>query len=143
MDAMFSKTADMNAAPAGTQTAPSAGASPAAPQRPGGAGSNTTRSVLGADLRITGEISSTGLVEVLGEIDGNITAHGLIIGQEGRVTGSVKAETVEVKGRLDGKVTSDSFTLRSSALVKADVTTATIVIESGASMEGRFLKPKG
>lgn len=126
---MFSKTADPTTAPI-------------PPSRPAGAGSNTARSVLGADLRITGEITSTGSVEVLGEIDGNITAHGLIIGQEGRVTGSVKAETVEVKGRLDGKVSSDSFTLRSSAMVKADVTTLTIVIESGASMEGRFLKAK-
>jgi cytoskeletal protein CcmA (bactofilin family) len=139
MDAMFSKTADSTSATAATPTGTPATGTP----RPAGSGSNATRSVLDADLRITGEISSTGLVEVLGEIDGNITAKGLIIGQEGRVTGSVKADTVEVKGRFDGKVTSQSFTLRSSAVVKADVTTTTIVIESGASMEGRFLKPKG
>ncbi len=136
---MFSKTADQTATPAAN---PASAPSPTTP-RSGGAGSNTTRSVLGADLRITGEITSTGAVEVLGEIDGNITAQGLIIGQEGRVTGSVKADTVEVKGRLDGKVACESFTLRASAQVKVDVTTITIVIESGASMEGRFLKPKG
>ena len=84
---------------------------PAVP-RPSAPGGNVGRSVLGADLRITGEITSTGSVEVLGEIDGNITAHGLIIGQEGRVKGSVNADTVEVKGQLDGKVTCESFTLR-------------------------------
>lgn len=128
---MFSKTADPTSAPAGSVP------------RPATPGSNSGRSVLGSDLRITGEITSTGSVEVLGEIDGNITAHGLIIGQEGRVKGSVKADTVEVKGRLDGKVACDSFTLRSTAEVKADVTTGGIVIESGAAMEGRFLKPKG
>jgi cytoskeletal protein CcmA (bactofilin family) len=130
---MFSKSADPTAAPAATPAV----ARPVAP------GSNAGRSVLGADLRITGEISTTGSVEVLGEIDGNITAHGLIIGQEGRVKGAVKAATVEVKGKLDGKVACDSFTLRSSAEVKADVTTQGIVIESGAAMDGRFLKPKG
>ena len=130
---MFSKPAE-----------PTPGTAPATPApRPATSGSNVARSVLGADLRITGEVSSTGSVEVLGEIDGNITAQGLIIGQEGRVTGSVKADTVEVKGRLEGKVVSASFTLRSSAQVKADVTTDTIIIESGATMEGRFLKPKG
>jgi cytoskeletal protein CcmA (bactofilin family) len=127
---MFSKTAD-----------PSPAAAPGVP-RPATTGSNSGRSVLGADLRITGEIVSTGSVEVLGEIEGNITAHGLIIGQGGRVKGSVKADTVEVKGTLDGKVGCENFTLRSSAVVKADVTTAGIVIESGASMDGRFLKPK-
>ena len=126
---MFSKTSDPTAAPA--------------VPRPGASGSNTGRSVLGADLRITGEISSTGSVEVLGEIDGDITAHGLIIGQEGRVKGTVQATTVEVKGRMDGKIACDSITLRSSAEVTADVTTSGIVIESGAVMDGRFIRPRG
>ena len=133
---MFSKTSDPTAA----QPTPT----PASPApRPATSGANVGRSVLGADLRITGEITSTGSVEVLGQIDGNISAHGLIIGQEGRVTGSVSAETVEVKGRFDGKVTCDTVTLRSTAVVTADITTTTVVIESGASVEGRFLKPKG
>ena len=126
---MFSKTADPTSAPT--------------PSRPAAPGGNAGRSVLGADLRITGEITTTGSVEILGEIDGNITANGLIVGQEGRVTGSVSAQTVEVRGKLDGKVACDSFTLRSSAQVKADITTAGIVIESGAQIEGRFLKAKG
>lgn len=126
---MFSKTADP--------------ASPPVPRPMTPPGTNASRSVLGADLRITGEISTTGSVEVLGEIDGNLTANGLIIGAEGRMRGSVQAHTVEVKGKLDGKVACESFTLRSSAEVKADVTTSAIVIESGAVMDGRFLKPKG
>lgn len=129
---MFSKTSDPTSGP----TTPSV-------PRPTTPGNNSARSVLGADLRITGEITSTGSVEVLGEIEGNITANGLIIGQEGRVKGSVNAHTVEVKGKLDGKVTCETFTLRASSEVKADVTTGGIVIESGARIEGRFLKPKG
>jgi cytoskeletal protein CcmA (bactofilin family) len=126
---MFSKTADPTSQPVIPR-----------PTTPGG---NAGRSVLGADLRITGEVVTTGSVEVLGEIEGNITAHGLLIGQEGRVKGSIQAETVEVKGKLDGKVTCDTFTLRSTAAVKADVTTSGIVIESGAAMDGRFLRSKG
>ena len=121
---MFSKTSD-----------PTSG--PAVP-RPSAPGSNTARSVLGADLKITGEITSSGSVEVLGEIEGNITANGLIIGQEGRVKGSVTAHTVEVKGKFDGKVSCETFTLRASSEVKADVNTAALVIESGAQIEGRF-----
>lgn len=136
---MFSKTPDPTAAPA-SATTPAVSA-PTVP-RPAAPGSNSARSVLGPDLKITGEITSSGLVEVLGEIDGNITANGLIIGQEGRVKGSVNAHTVEVKGKFDGKVTCESFTLRASSEVKADVTTSGIIIESGARIDGRFLKPK-
>ena len=124
---MFSKTADTTSPP---------------PSRPATPGGNAGRSVLGSDLRITGEITTSGSVEILGEIDGNITANGLTIGQEGRVKGSINAHTVEVKGKLDGKVSCESFTLRASSEVKADVNTASLVIESGATIEGRFLKPK-
>jgi cytoskeletal protein CcmA (bactofilin family) len=128
---MFSKTSDPTSAPT-TSPVP----------RPSAPGSNTARSVLGADLKINGDITSTGLVEILGEIEANITANGLIIGQEGRVKGSVNAHTVEVKGKFDGKVTCETFTLRATSIVKADVTSAGIVIESGAQIEGRFVKPK-
>lgn len=127
---MFSKTADPTAAPS----------SPPSPSRPGG--NNASRSVLGPDLKITGEIVSSGTVEVLGEVDGNLTADTLTIGTEGRISGSVRAGTVEVKGRLDGKVDSNTFTMRASARVAADVSYVSLVIESGATIEGRFSKPK-
>lgn len=125
---MFSKTADPTSAPA-------------APARtPGG---NARSSVLAQDLKITGEIHSSGTVEILGEVDGNVTARGLVIGNEGRVTGTVQAETVEVKGKLDGAVASQAFTLRAAAQVKADIAYSVLVIESGAQIEGRFTRGKG
>jgi cytoskeletal protein CcmA (bactofilin family) len=129
---MFNKT-DINAAPTAPATAP------ARPERSTPSGK---ASVLGADLKITGEITSAGNIEVLGDVDGTITAQGLVVGAEGKVTGIVTAETVEVKGRLDGKVTSKTFSLRSTAAVAADVTYAAIVIESGATIEGRFTLKK-
>ncbi|MEI6099877.1 MAG: polymer-forming cytoskeletal protein [Alphaproteobacteria bacterium] len=126
---MFSKSPEPTSAPAG-QTAPNHG--------PGG----NTKSILAQDLRITGEISSTGTIEVLGEIEGNLTARGLIVGLEGRVTGTVSAETVEVKGRLDGRVATHGFALRATAEVAADVSYTTLVIESGAQIEGKFILNK-
>ena len=124
---MFSKTPDPASAPA---------APPPAVQ--GRTPGTNTKSVLAQDLRITGEISSTGTIEVLGEIEGNLTARGLVVGTEGRMTGTVSAETVEVKGRLDGRVATISFSLRSSAEVAADITYTNLVIESGAQIEGKF-----
>jgi cytoskeletal protein CcmA (bactofilin family) len=123
---MFSKTADPTAAPT----------------RPTGSNISNNRSILSSDLRIVGEISSTGTIEVLGEIEGTVSAHGLIIGAEGRVAGQVSAETIEVKGKLDGRVDSNTFTLRAAAQVAADVSYSTLIIESGAQIEGRFSKNK-
>jgi len=121
---MFSKTADPTTAPRPTT------------------GGNASRSVLGSDLKITGEITSSGTIEVFGEVDGNLSADTLTVGQEGRISGSVSAKSVEVKGRLDGKVASDSFTMRATSIVAADITYSALVIESGAQIEGRFARPK-
>ena len=126
---MFSKTPEPTTAPT----------APAAPSR--GTGGNT-KSILAQDLRVTGEISSTGTIEVLGEIEGNLTARGLIVGLEGRVTGTVSAEMVEVKGRLDGRVATHGFALRATAEVAADVSYTTLMIESGAVVEGKFILNK-
>lgn len=97
-----------------------------------------TKSVLASDLRITGEISSTGTIEILGEIEGNLTARGLIVGAEGRVNGTISAESVEIKGKLNGQVATQAFALRATAQVEADVAYSSLVIESGAQIEGKF-----
>lgn len=126
---MFSKTPEPTAAPT----------APTTPNR--GTGGNT-KSILAQDLRITGEVTSTGTIEVLGEIEGNLTARGLIVGLEGRVAGTVSAEMVEVKGKLDGRVATHGFALRATAEVAADVSYTTLVIESGALIEGKFMLNK-
>ena len=129
---MFSKTADSTAAP-------NASPSVAQPNRSAG---NSAKSVLAADLRIIGEVSSTGTIEVLGEIEGNITSKGLIVGAEGRESGTVSAENVEVRGKLDGSVATHGFALRASAEVQADILYTTLMIESGAQIEGKFTMNK-
>jgi cytoskeletal protein CcmA (bactofilin family) len=115
---------------------------PTTPPRPTGAPTNAGKSVLGSDLKIVGEITSTGSVEVFGEVEGNIAARGLVVGPEGQMKGTVSAESVEVKGKLDGRVSTGNFTLRAAAQVAADVTYASLVIESGAQIEGRFTRAK-
>jgi len=123
---MFSKTADPTAAP----------------QRPtSGSAASNNRSVFSPDLKIVGDVTCLGSIEVQGEVEGTIAAHTLTIGTEGRVQGQVAADSIEVKGKLDGRVDANSFTLRASAQVAADVSYSTLVIESGAHIEGRFSKP--
>ena len=124
---MFSKTADPTAAPT----------------RPTMSGAGNNRSTFAADLKITGDIRSTGSIELLGEVDGTVQAQNLVIGNEGRMTGDISAEQVEIKGRHEGRVASQNFTLRASAQVKADIGYSTLVIESGSQIEGRFTLNKG
>lgn len=121
--AMFNKTTDQTTPPTGRVS--------------------NTKSVFASDLKITGEISSIGDIEMMGEVDGNIQARSLVVGSEGRMNGTVSADTVEVRGQLDGQISAGTFTMRAAAQVAADITYRSLVIESGAQIEGRFAKAKG
>lgn len=94
------------------------------------------KSVLASDLKVTGDIISKGGIEVMGEVDGSITADSLIVSHEGSIKGTIAAKTVDLRGRLDGKIDSGALTLRSAAKVSADITYETLTIESGAQVEG-------
>lgn len=122
---MFSKSAD-----------------PTTPPQPRPQQGSASKSVLASDLRINGDITSSGQIEMMGEIEGTLSARGLVIGPEGRMAGSVTADTVEVRGSLSGDVTTQVLTLRAQATVAADVTYAALVIESGAQIEGKFRRIK-
>lgn len=113
-------------------------AKPAAPTPPRPPG----RSVLAADLRITGDIVAEGTIEVMGEVEGSVRAKAFVVAQDGRMEGTVTAESVEFRGKMQGSVACGSLTLRSAAQVKADVVYTTLMIESGAQIDGSFRKPK-
>lgn len=98
-------------------------------------------SVLASDLVVTGTVTAKGTIELHGNIDGELAADQLVIGNEGRVKGRVKAIGVDLRGEMDGAVFCDELTLRAAARLNADVTAATLVIESGAEVEGRFARP--
>jgi cytoskeletal protein CcmA (bactofilin family) len=107
---------------------------------PVGATATKTRSksVLASDLHIKGEVSSTGTVEISGEIQGNVTSKTVVIGAGGRVEGSIAADNVDLQGTFDGTIAAQGLTLRSSCDVKAEICYATLAIETGAIVDGTF-----
>ncbi|MFT7058954.1 MAG: cytoskeletal protein CcmA (bactofilin family) [Pseudorhodobacter sp.] len=100
------------------------------------------KSILASDLRITGDIVSQGSIEVMGEIEGSVTAVNLLVSHEGSAKGSIKAGTVDLRGTMEGNIESGNLTMRSAAKVTADVIYSTLSIESGAQVEGTFTHKK-
>lgn len=98
-------------------------------------------SVLAPDLVITGVIASEGTIELHGNVDGELAAATLVVGNEGRMKGKVQAGQVDVRGEMDGSVSCGSLTLRAAARLHADCQSSRLVIESGAEVEGRFARP--
>ncbi|WP_425070569.1 bactofilin family protein [Sagittula sp. S175] len=93
-------------------------------------------SVLSADLHVTGNIRTTGDIQVEGTVEGDIRAHLLTIGESATIKGEVVADDVVVNGRIVGRVRGLKVRLTATARVEGDIIHKTIAIESGAHFEG-------
>ena len=93
-------------------------------------------SVLSADLHITGNMKTTGDIQVEGTVEGDIRAHLLTIGETATIKGEVTADDVVINGRIVGRVRGLKVRLTSTARVEGDIIHKTIAIESGAHFEG-------
>ncbi|MDA7425976.1 bactofilin family protein [Thalassococcus lentus] len=119
-------------------------AKPAAPEaprpntdfKPSAPKAKPPASVLSNDLHITGNIKTTGDIQVEGTVEGDIRAHLLTIGESATIKGEVIADDVVVNGRVVGRVRGLKVRLTATARVEGDIIHKTIAIESGAHFEG-------
>ncbi len=109
--------------------------------RRGAAGS--VPSIISPDLKIVGNLKSDGEIQIDGTIEGDIEAHMLTVGEQGKIDGSTVAETVRIFGTVNGRVQAKTVRLDASARVTADITHETLTIEAGAYFEGKVLPLKG
>ncbi len=93
-------------------------------------------SVLSSDLHITGNLKTTGDINVEGTVEGDIRAHLLTVGESATIKGEVIADDVVVNGRVVGRVRGLKVRLTATARVEGDIIHKTIAIESGAHFEG-------
>jgi len=130
------KSADTSAATSETrqgQSQPESGAGEVKTQAPK---AKPPASVLSSDLNVTGNLKTTGDIQVEGTIEGDIRAHLLTIGEGATVKGEVIADDVVINGRIVGRVRGLKVRLTSTARVEGDIIHKTIAIESGAHFEG-------
>ncbi len=93
-------------------------------------------SQLSADLLITGNLKTSGDIQIEGQVEGDIRAHLLTIGEGATVKGECVADDVVINGRIVGRVRGLKVRLTSTARVEGDIIHKTIAIESGAHFEG-------
>ncbi|HSG36778.1 MAG TPA: polymer-forming cytoskeletal protein [Paracoccaceae bacterium] len=136
---MFSKSKINEPGPKASETAtPSAPAAPAsAPDFKASAPKpKPAASVLSSDLHVKGNLKTTGDINIEGQVDGDIRAHLLTVGEGATVRGELIADDVVIHGRIIGRVRGLKVRLTSTARVEGDIIHKTIAIESGAHFEG-------
>ncbi len=105
---------------------------------PDSASSMTRRSVFAQALVVEGDATSSGPIEVQGNVVGSLRAPEITVAGSGRVEGSIVAHDLVVLGAVSGTVSARNVQLAPSAVVQADVTHERIAIEAGAELEGRL-----
>ena len=106
--------------------------------RPGPApAASGSASVIGADLTITGNLESKGEVQIEGEVQGDIHADRIVIGERARITGALIADEIVIRGNVQGSIRGNTVTFQSASRVEGDVFHKSLAIEQGAFFEGK------
>lgn len=95
-------------------------------------------SLLAENLTIEGNLTSTGDLQIDGTVTGDIACRVLTLGEEGSVTGEIRAETVHVRGRVDGRIIAATVEVAASATISGDIHHDSLGVEAGARIEGNL-----
>ncbi len=139
---MFSKTRVTENRSSQTPAAGAPSDSTPAPERgvdspaPGMTRKHATPSILSSDLTVVGNIKTEGDIQIEGNVEGDIRAHQLTIGESATIKGEIMGDEVIVNGRVVGRVRGLKVRLTATARVEGDIIHKTIAIESGAHFEG-------
>ena len=101
---------------------------------------NSPPSLLSSDLFIKGNLTTSGDIQIEGEVEGNIKASLLTVGQNAKIKGEINTNEIIINGFVSGTIRSKKVTLTSSAKVEGDIIHNTIAIETGAHFEGSIEK---
>jgi len=94
--------------------------------------------VIGPDSTVKGEMVVRGTVRIDGNLEGDIRADWVIVGETGRIRGNVKARAIVVGGRVDGNIEgSEIVELKDKGQVVGEICTAKLSISEGALFEGQ------
>jgi len=103
-------------------------------------GSRNRGTIIAKGLKIAGSVTAEGLVEVHGQIDGELHCTSLIISRGAQVSGTINAERVVVDGRVEGPIRGGEVLLKSQAQAIGDIHHHSLAIEKGACFDGRSVR---
>ena len=137
----IAQTYTPTAAPGSTQNSGASYSSPAAAGNPFASAPRASAvSVIGAGLKIQGEITGDSDLVVEGEAHGRIRmVHGRVtVAANGHVNADIEAVEISVEGSVQGGLkASDRVRLGPSSRVQGSVMTPRIAIEDGARLRGK------
>lgn len=95
--------------------------------------------IIGPGVILDGNLKAPEAVRVDGTVNGNCDCkQNLVIGQEGRIEGNIKAQNVVISGKVTGDIhVGGKLELFSTGRVTGNITARSLVIDEDAYFDGR------
>lgn len=100
--------------------------------------SNAMPSILAENLTIEGNLVSDGEIQIEGQVNGNLQAASVIIGEKAIISGDISAGKMIIRGEVNGSMRGDEITVTATAVIHGDILHASLSIEPGAKIDGRL-----
>jgi cytoskeletal protein CcmA (bactofilin family) len=99
---------------------------------------SNSSNIIGKGTTVEGNIDTFGNIRVEGRIIGNIKSKSKVaLGQSSYVEGDILAQNAEIAGEVAGKIEiAELLIIKPSGVVKGDITTGKLIVESGAAFNG-------
>ena len=106
-------------------------------RRRGARGIGGARSVISAEMTVTGNLTSASGIRIEGGVDGDIVSRSVVVEEGARVTGSIFAESAHVGGSFEGRIVASFVSIAETARVRGVIIHHVLSIEPGARVEAR------
>lgn len=100
--------------------------------------SGSLYNALTAGSKITGTIVADSDIRIDGTVEGDLQCSGkVVIGEKGRLKGTIICQNAEVFGTIDGKIeVAQTLALRATSNMHGEVKTQTLIVEPNAIFNG-------
>ena len=103
-------------------------------------GNKRNVTVIADGLKIVGSVTAEGVVEVDGQVEGEVHCTSLIVSRDAQIAGTITADRIVVDGRVEGPIKGGDVILKSQARVAGDIHHRSLTIEKGALFDGRSMQ---
>lgn len=93
-------------------------------------------SLISTDLEITGNLRTSGEVQLDGIVTGDINCAKLVIGEKAVIAGHIEADEVTIRGQVTGRIEARDVHLAKTARVIGDIWHDSLAIDAGAFLDG-------
>ena len=100
---------------------------------------NSSATLIAHGVRVEGNFVSQGDVVIEGDVDGKVNASGVLtVGTDAKLKAEILANSAIIAGQVDGTISvKQRLELKSTAKITGDISCETILVEAGASLNGK------